>query len=431
MELTLYSLLLISLVALVAPVISFLIPHRLIPEAVLLVMGGMLLGPFGFNLIPEITHHSPLQLLSELGVAFLFLLAGYELDPAQMHGRTAAGAVAGWILSILLAFGAVLAHGLITSGSIDALLANNKDWTESLAIAIAMSATALGTLLPILKDRGLLETPTGHSVMAHGAMGELGPILMMALLLSLHNTWSSVLILTFFLLVALILARIPNRVQQAGLRLTRLIHFGSQTTAQTTVRLSVVLLVGLITLAASLGLDVVLGAFAAGFIVRQAIPDGRRELEEKLDGLAFGFFIPIFFVISGSKIDFWVVVRSPLSLLVLLVFLLTVRGLPVMTTLSFKIFNPQNQLLPLRERAMVGLYCTTNLPIIVAVTQIAVNSQAMSEHSASLLITAGVASVLIMPLLAQIVQHLPGRGRYRLHKQIIENRRRTKKNSRP
>lgn len=403
MDATLTSLLWIALIGFLAPVISFLIPHRVIPEAVLLIVGGMIIGPFGIQL----AHTSqPLHLLSELGVGFLFLLAGYEIEPKEVANKTGLGAFIAWLLSISAAFAVVMLWGAAQTNTI-----------EGVAIAIAMSATALGTILPIIKDRKITDTPTGHLVLAHGAMGEIGPIMLMALLLSINQTWQAALILLAFSAVALLLAIIPQKAQNAGLRLVKLVHFGSSTTAQTTVRIVVMLLVGIIAFAASLGIDIVLGAFAAGIIVRQALPDGRYELEQKLDGLAFGFFIPTFFIISGMEVNYRVLFDSPAYLFGFLALLLLVRGLPIFLTLFSTTFLPQKAKLPLRERAMVGIYCTTNLPIIVAVTQIAVNSHAMSKHSASILVTAGLLSVLLMPLLAKILQGKTPLATYRSWKQ--------------
>lgn len=397
MDEALTSLLLIAALGFVAPVISFLIPHRLIPEVFLLLIAGMVIGPYGLGL----AHVAePLHLLSELGLGFLFLLAGYEINPAEVGGKVGRGAFFAWL--------AAFCGGLL---AVKLALPEASGSMEGAAVAIAMSATALGTLLPIIKDRGLTDTPAGAAILAHGAMGEIGPIVMMALLLSFSNTWYSIGILLLFALGSAILAFIPLRAQAMGSRLVKLVRFGSGTTAQTTVRAVVVLLVALITFAASLGLDVVLGAFAAGFIVRQALPEGRQELEEKLDGLAFGFFIPIFFVISGMAVDPRVALDSPLNLALFLAALLGVRGLPIFITLSFSQFSPGQERLPVRSRAKAALYCTTNLPIIVAVTQLAVSAEAMGQRSASTLVMAGSLSVLLFPLLAQIISRAPGRAK--------------------
>src|SRR5699024_7533069 len=121
--------------------------------------------------------------------------------------------------------------------------------------------------------------------------------------LSVRSEWLSLLIVILFIVVTIIIGLVPTRARRAGGVVLRFLHMGAESTAQTTVRGTVVLLVGLITLATVLELDIVLGAFAAGFIVRQALPQGRQELEKKLDGLAYGFFIPVFFITSGMHID--------------------------------------------------------------------------------------------------------------------------------
>ena len=259
------SLLLIVAVAFVAPLISWTIPKRLVPEVVLLILGGMLIGPHGLGLAVD---DSSIELLRELGVAFLFLMAGYEIDINELRGAGGRHAAVAWLLSLGLAFGAVSVIG-VTGGAASA---------NGIAIATAMTSTAIGTILPILRDRGLLPTAVGASILNHGAVGEVGPILVMALLLGSRSTWASMVILAVFLIITLLIVRFTSRVKRVGRRLVEAIHLGASTTAQTTIRATVLLLVGLCAIAAIFDLDVVLGAFAAGFVLRHALPEGGRRV---------------------------------------------------------------------------------------------------------------------------------------------------------
>lgn len=380
------ALFLILLGCVVAAVISHFIPHRLLPEVVILLAYGVLIGPHGLGLIDP--GHE-LDLLREIGMAFLFLMAGYEVDQKDLVSKLGRNATWTWVISLALAAGVVAWRGRLDVMSI-----------EGAATAIAMTATALGTILPILKDRGILGTAQGRFIMTQGAVGEVGPILLIALLLSAHSTLLAVVFVILFALATLALMILRARVVEMGQRLVAMVHFEAETTAQITIRLASLLLVALVALADGMGIDLVLGAFAAGFIVRQTVPNGREEFDAKLDGLAYGFFIPIFFVLSGMSIDPDVVVDDFRGWLLFLVCLIGVRGIPIFVASFFPLTDDLHVHLGIRDRLSAACYATTNLPIIVAVTHLAVGQRAMSLTTASTLVFAGAASVLVMPLAA-------------------------------
>ena len=386
------SLLLIVAVAFVAPLISWTIPKRLVPEVVLLILGGMLIGPHGLGLAVD---DSSIELLRELGVAFLFLMAGYEIDINELRGAGGRHAAVAWLLSLGLAFGAVSVIG-VTGGAASA---------NGIAIATAMTSTAIGTILPILRDRGLLPTAVGASILNHGAVGEVGPILVMALLLGSRSTWASMAILGVFLIITLLIVRFTSRVKRVGRRLVEAIHLGASTTAQTTIRATVLLLVGLCAIASIFDLDVILGAFAAGFVLRHALPEGDAEFEEKLDGLAYGFFVPIFFVTSGMGIEAGLDAGDLVNLLAFFVLLVLVRGVPVWLASRAERRRDGSRIYSMRQSLQIAVYSTTALPIIVAVTQVAVSAGAMSTSFASTLVLAGVLSVLVLPAAGLALGH--------------------------
>ena len=380
------SLLCIVAVALLAPLLSWGVPRRMLPETVLLILGGVVIGPSALG----IAHIGrDIGFLRELGVAFLFLMAGYEIDVNELRGTGGRHAMIAWIGSLALAFATVAAVG-VTGGPLSA---------NGIAIAIAMTSTAIGTILPILRERDLLPTAVGAAILNHGAVGEVGPIILMALLLGTRSTWQSLVILLAFLTISLLIVRFTDRVQRAGRRLVEAIHLGGSTTAQTTIRVTILLLVGLCTLAEVFELDVVLGAFAAGFILRYAVPDGDRQLEEKLDGLAYGFFVPLFFVTSGMTIELDLTASSLIYLGAFLVLLVLTRGLPVWVSALLERRRDGSRAYSVRQSLQIAVYSTTALPIIVAVTQVAVDAGAMSAPFASTLVLAGALSVLVMPAL--------------------------------
>lgn len=318
----LVSLTIIMAVAAVSPIVAQLIPGRFIPQTVLLLVTGAALGPYGLGVIEV---NDAVKLLSELGMAFLFLLAGYEIDPKRLAGHQGKVGLVTWIITLGLA-------GLVVT----LLPFFARQGIDGIATVIALTTTALGTLMPILKERNLEGTPIGDAIISYGTWGELGPILAMAILLSTRTGWQTML---------------------------------------------------------------VLGAFAAGFILRYIIPDGSKSLEMKLEGVGYGFLIPVFFVVSGAAINVRAVAGRPALLVAFIVMLMLIRAVPVYVALSLdKRENPLSS----HHRVTVALYCTTALPIIVAVTSLAVKVGTMQSDTASTLVAAGAITVFLMPLLGSI-----------------------------
>ncbi|MBZ5741358.1 cation:proton antiporter [Nocardioides mangrovi] len=368
----------IVLCAVLAPLLAGLLLRHRVPEVVLLLVLGVLVGP---NVLDLAVTGEGVGMLRELGLGMLFLLAGYEIEIDELVGRGGRRALATWVACFVVALGVI---GLI--GMADAIHAE-------VAVAIALTSTALGTLLPILKDGGLLATPFGRTLMNHGAYGELCPIVAMAVLLGARGAIGSVVVLALFAVLAVLVHRFSARLGREGSRVLAVIRRGAETSGQTTVRLVVLLLVTLGVAAAAFDLDAVLGAFAAGFVLRRLVPAGDRSLEHKLEGLAFGLLIPVFFVTSGMAIDPMAIVHEPVALVVFLLLLVLVRG-GLVTLSSRRGFTD-------RESVAMGLFATTGLPIIVAVTSVAVDEGAMTTTNASVLVAGGALTVLVCPLAAQ------------------------------
>jgi Kef-type K+ transport system membrane component KefB len=382
------SLFWIALIAVVAPLLSALVPRKLVPEAVLLLAFGVVIGP---HVLDVATTSEAVEAFRELGLGMLFLLAGYEIELKELTGRGGRRALVTWVGCFLLALGFV------------ALLGRSGLVTAEIAVAIALVSTALGVLLPILRDSGQLSSPFGATILNHGAFGELGPVIAMAVLLGTRGAVRSLLVLALFAVVAVGVTYASTRVLP-GSRLYRLISSSEETTAQLTVRLVVLLLITLALLAAAFQFDVVLGAFAAGFILRRLLPHGHRSLEHKLDGLAFGLVIPIFFVTSGMGIDPAVVASNPLVVIAFVAAIVVVRGGPILlATLTERAPDGTGRRFSPRDSARVALYGSTGLPIIVAVTSVAVSNGQMSQANSSLLVAGGAVTVLLLPMAATLL----------------------------
>ncbi|CCY05317.1 putative uncharacterized protein [Eggerthella sp. CAG:1427] len=388
------SLAIIALIAALAPLIANLIPKKLIPETVLLLIGGAVLGPSVLN---HIWLDETVLFLADLGTAMLFLLAGFEINPRTITGQEGKRGFKTWFITLAIAFALVMGvyHASFGELSIDAL-----------ALAIALTTTAIGALMPILKERGILNNRVGESVLAYGTWGELGPVIAMALLLSTRAAWLTVIILLAFIALAVLVAVLGQRAAKAEHQIFLILSQGRNTTSQTLVRVTMLLLIALVAISAIFDLDIVLGAFAAGFILRYIVPEDDHILEEKLMAIGYGFLIPLFFIVSGAKIDIGAVASQPLLLIGFICLLLLVRAVPIFVAMRTD-SNPEVKALGAANHATVSFYCTTALPLIVAVTTVAVNAGAMSSSLASILVSAGALTVLIMPFIASLTYKEP------------------------
>jgi Kef-type K+ transport system membrane component KefB len=370
---SLWSLLLVTAVAALAPIVSRVLPGRP-PQVLFLILGGIIIGPqvLGF------AEHTDLELLADLGLGFLFLLAGYELEPRLLREKAGRQALTSWVISAIAAV--VIVGGLAALGFVQAFV----------PVCIALTTTALGTLLPILREQNMLSGTFGRYVFAAGAVGELLPILAISLLLGAYRTWWEALIIASIAALAFVVAWVIRLLTRT--RLGAIIGENRHATSQATLRITVVLLVGLLLITQRFGVEAALGAFFAGMVLRQVRTGPGNELDEKLDAVGYGFFIPVFFVVSGMALDVDSIVHNPMRLLVFFVLLLVVRGVPALLV--------YRRTLALRERFEMMLLTATALPLLVALSEIGLSSGVMLPENAAALVGAGALSVAIFPLIA-------------------------------
>jgi Kef-type K+ transport system membrane component KefB len=370
----------VALVAALAPLVSAALPGPRVPQVVLFLLGGVLIGPHVLGL----AETSSISLLANIGLGFLFLLVGYEMDPALLRQRAGRLAVGGWLVSAGLAVG--VAAGLAEAGYI-------RDYVP---VGLALTTTALGTLLPILRDNDMLAGEFGQDVYAAGAAGELFPIVIIAVFLTRRGHLVALASVALVGVLALALAAVPWLARSRAVR--RVLREGQDATGQTTLRWTVVLLFVLLAVASRFGLDVVLGAMLAGIVLRawtRRLALDTAGLERKFDAVGYGIFIPIFFISSGMTLDLKAISADPLRLLLFLALLLAVRGLP-----SLLVYR---RALPPRQRAEMTFITATTLPLLIALAEIGQQDGVMLPATAAALVGAGVLSVLLFPLTAVIL----------------------------
>jgi Kef-type K+ transport system membrane component KefB len=348
-----------------------------VPVVVIELVLGVLIGP---QVLDIAGVNAFTEFFADLGLGMLFFFAGYEIDIARIKGLPLRLAALGWFLSLVIAYslgGVLAALGVVVS---------------LVYVGSALATTAIGTLIPILSDTGELKTDFGRYLLAAGAAGEFGPILLLTLVLSTEGTLHNALILIAFVLVAVAVAVLAVRSAE---RTIPLLERTIEASSQLGVRWIVVLVFLLAWLAADLGLDLLLGGFAAGMITRQVLQD--RELpafDSKLTAVAFGVFIPFFFVMSGMRLDvdaLFADVSGVAKMALFFVLFLVVRGTPAL--LLYRRVLPAR-----RDRMALAVFSATQLPLVVAITTVAVDGGQMRTSTAAALVGAGALSTLAGPL---------------------------------
>ena len=383
MEVAHADILVVATIAVLAPVLADLSRQAKVPIVVAEIALGIVVGPQVLDLART---DGFIDALSTFGLAFLFFLAGMEIDFERIRGTAIDRGVAGWLISIVL--GAVLAVALHVTGVIHA----------TVLVALALTTTALGTLMPILRDSGILDQRFGNFVVGVGAAGEFGPVVIVSVILAVDagELWHSALLFVF---AAIVVVLTVFAVRARPARVVRLVETTMGTSGQLAIRLTLLLIIALAVLASEFGLDVILGAFAAGIIVG-IVTRGTdaHEFSGKLDAVGFGFLIPVFFIATGMDYDLDALFSDAASLALVPGFallFLAVRGIPALLL--------YRGILPSGERLALALFSASALPLLVAITQIGLDTDTMRPEVAVSLVGAGMLSVLVFPLLALAV----------------------------
>jgi Kef-type K+ transport system membrane component KefB len=365
----------IVVIAALAAITVAIVPRRFAPPVVVVeLLMGILIGP---EVLEIAGTDSFIEFFSNLGLGMLFFFAGYEIDFERIKGTPLRLGAWGWLLSVALAYG--IGGILAAAGIILSFL-----YTGS-----AMATTAIGTLIPILRDNGELKTKFGTYLLAAGGVGEFGPILLVTLVLSTANPFHEAAILVAFIVLALAMALVSVKLAWRG---WPALERTFEASSQLAVRITVVLVFGLVLLASKLGLDVLIGGFVAGMIVRMALKGHELKVfESKLTAVGFGFFVPFFFVTSGIEFDLAALgsATALLKLAMFFVLFLVVRGAPAMLL--------YRGVLSARDRAALAFYSATELPLVVAITTIATETGHMRASTAAGLVGAAMLSTLVFP----------------------------------
>src|SRR5919199_5364330 len=382
-EISLTGLLIAAAIAFLVPLGLGLVPSVRIPSVVLEIAAGILIGPAIFGLVEV---DLPLQVLALLGLAFLLCLAGLEIDLDHLRGARLRSAAAGFVVSLAVALGIGL--GLYAGGLIEA----------PLLVAIILSSTSLGIVIPVLADAGQSNTALGQLIIAGSSIADFGAIILLSLFFSgdASSVGSTLLLIGGFVVLVIATGLALAEVEHSR-RLSSALRRLQDSSAQIRVRGAFLLLIGLVVIAQLFGLEVILGAFFAGAVLRLLDRDEMMThtgLHSKLQAVGFGVFIPFFFVTSGMQLDVGALLSGGAALALVPVFLLSlllVRGLPA------ALYRP---MVGSRGSLAAALLQATSLPFIVAATGIGMELGILSPAIGTAMVVAGLLSVVLFPLVA-------------------------------
>lgn len=369
-------------VAATVPLLLGLAPWLRLPGALLELVAGIVLGP---SLLGWVTPDATVEALALLGLSFLLFLAGSEVDLRRFRGALARRV------------GLSLAIALVAAAAVTGVLAALGVGGAPL-IGVALLATSLGLVVPVLADAGALDRPVGRLALAGASAGEVAAVVVLSVGLAGADTpLAARLLLLALLLAALGVIALAVLGVRHSMRLSAVIVRLADTSAQIRVRLTVLLVAGLALAAHLLGFEAILGAFLAGLLVRALDPDPERThplYPVKLEAVGYGLLVPVFFVTSGLTLDLRGLAEHPAALAAVpgfLLALLLVRGLPALA------FAGE---LSRREVVAVALLQATSLPFLLAAAEIGEEMGLLDPALGAGLVAAGLVSVLVFPAVA-------------------------------
>lgn len=384
MHLTLVNIMGVAVIAFCVPFILGFFPRVRIPSVTLELVAGIIVGP---ALLGWIEPGPVVTVMAAIGVAFLLFLAGLELDIQVLKGAPLKRGSLNFMVSFALALALMLplgATGIILS---------------PLLVAIALSATSIGILVPVLRDTGHLDTPVGHFTLSGASVAEVGTIGLLGVFFAgkgSSSAFSAVLLVVVVILAVLLLVVLRYTMHWTPGR--RIFDKLEESSAPVRVRFAVMILLGAAALATYFGFEGILGTFVAGAVVAIVIRGDRHEevIRSKVKVIGFGMFIPTFFVTSGlrfdlERIDEWTEVgRAALFFVALIV----IRTVPAVLYRPF---------LTWRECLASGLLQSTNLSFIVVAVTVGTELGQLREINGSALIVAGLVSAVVLPAVATML----------------------------
>ena len=387
------SLFLVVLFALVVPILMARLKVNAVPTAVAEIIVGIVLGASGFNLVRP-THD--LSFLSNLGVILLLFLSGMEINfdllkPGQKTKRKK-----GQIAPLKVALNAFLGVTIL-SICLALLLKVLGLFGDVMLATIIFMTVALGVVIATLKEKDILNRPIGQTILLTAVLGEVIPLMLLTVYAAINggNTKQLWLIILLFGVAILLLWRF----KQPYLWFVKV----TKSTTQLDVRLAFFLIFALVTVAERVGVENILGAFLAGIVMKLLEPS--QETADKLTSIGYGFFIPIFFIMTGVKLNLRSLLAHPKSLILLpiLILFLFLAKAPVALVYAQK-FGSRNGIAG-------GFLTATTITIVLPTLAVARKLNVITRLQSDVFILAAVIVCILCPILFNAIFELKAEDR--------------------
>lgn len=377
------SLFLVVLLALVIPIFMARFQISNVPTAVAEIIVGIVMGSSGFNLITS-THD--LTFLSNLGVILLMFLSGMEIDFDLLQrknnpkGKSQAGKTVDPLKTAITAFIGIVVMAFVLAY----ILRHTGLFSEVMLAAIILMTVALGVVIATLKEKDILGRPIGQTILLTAVLGEVIPLLLLTIYASVNGGNAEQLWLIILLFAAAIF--LLRRFKQPYLWFAKI----TKATTQLDIRLAFFLIFALVTVAERVGAENILGAFLAGMVMKLLEPS--EATKDKLTSIGYGFFIPIFFIMTGVGLNLRSLFAHPSSLMllpVLVIFLFIAKAPVVLTYMRY--FQKKN--------AFAGGFLTaTTITIVLPTLQVARKLHAITSTQSDAFILAAVIVCILSPI---------------------------------
>jgi Kef-type K+ transport system membrane component KefB/Trk K+ transport system NAD-binding subunit len=376
------SLFLVVIITFIIPVLLKYFNLSAVPIVVTEIAVGLVIGKSGFNLI---TEDSWLKILSQLGFIFLMFLSGLEIDfdvlflrPSGKKRKYNPVFVSFLIFILILCAAIGLSLLLVKIGLV-------KHWYLMFLI---ISTVSLGVVLPVLKEKRLIETELGQVVLLVTALADVTSMLLLTVLVMIQSPSYQGLFL-FLLFFAIFF--IVYRFLKIFMKQTELLKSMSKGTVQIGTRAIFALILFFVVLSEVMGVESILGAFLAGIIVSLMSPP--KNFVNQLESFGYGFLIPIFFVTVGAEIDLRLLLNSEnILFLVPLLFILMYLA-KIIPALVLKFWHTWNEVFA------VGVLISSKLSLVIAASTVALAQNLITRSVNDALILVAVFTSLVSPVI--------------------------------
>jgi trk system potassium uptake protein TrkA len=385
-------LLIVVALAFFVPLVLSRLKRLSLPVVVGEILAGIVVGDSGLKLVRA---DPMLEVLSLLGFAYLMFLSGLEVDfdailprPGSWQGS--------WKKRInnplslgVLTFAATIVLALLAAWGLQKLNATDDPYL----MALILSTTSLGLVMPVLKERGLTNQPYGQSLLVAAVIADFATMLLVSIYAVLHTQGLSLDLLLVLILfgafgTAYRMARLAHRHFPGVDYLQGL----STATAQIDVRGAFAVALAFIALAQGLGVEMILGAFLGGALISLVADRRSSDLYHRLDVIGYAFFIPIFFIMVGVRFDLASLLSSTRTLLLVPLLLLLAYGIKFVAALAYRLNHSW------RETLAAGGLLSSRLSLIIAVSAIGMELGSIDSATNAAIILVAIVTSTISPL---------------------------------